>query len=236
MTGSIGLAEIGAAVGEPARAAILTALMDGRALTAGELAYFARVTPQTASEHLRRLSELNLLTVLQQGRRRHSRLASPLVAQMVESMGIVAAVQIPPRYRPASRADAAVRAARMCYDHLAGRLAVELADRLIARGHLTLDPEGGELTPAGSRFLSGLGIAIPEAAETRRAFCRPCLDWSERRFHLAGYVGAALARHLLDQGWIRRVRDSRAVDVTENGRSAFNDVFGLVLVSEKVAA
>jgi DNA-binding transcriptional ArsR family regulator len=236
MTGSIGLAEIGAAIGEPARAAILTALMDGRALTAGELAYFARVTPQTASEHLRRLCELRLLAVLQQGRHRYFRLASPLVAQMVESIGVVATVQAPPRYRPASRVDAAMRAARMCYDHLAGRLAVDIADRMIERAYLALDPEGGELTPAGSRFLAGLGVALPKEAAARRAFCRPCLDWSERRFHLAGYVGAALARHCLDQSWVARVRDSRAVLVTETGRSAFSEAFGVEIAAEKAAA
>ena len=237
MTGSIELAEIGAAIGEPARAAILTALMDGRALTAGELAFYARVTPQTASEHLRRLCEVRLLSVLKQGRHRYFRLASPLVAQMVESMGVVAAVQAPPRYRPASRADDAIRAARMCYDHLAGRLAVDIADRLMQRGYLLLGSEGGELTPTGRRFLSELGVAIPDAAETRRAFCRPCLDWSERRFHVAGYVGAALARHALDQGWIARIRDSRAIAVTAKGREALRESFGLEFAAfEKAAA
>jgi len=236
MTGSTELAEIGAAIGESARAAILTVLMDGRALTAGELAFFARVTPQTASEHLRRLCEVQLLSVLKQGRHRYFRLASPLVAQMVESMGVVAAVQAPPRYRPASRADDAIRAARMCYDHLAGRLAVDIAERLTKQGYLLLGPEGGELTPAGYRFLSDLGIAIPDAAETRRAFCRPCLDWSERRFHVAGYVGAALARHALDERWIIRVRDSRAVMVTEKGREALGEAFGLSIADERKAA
>src|SRR6185436_14280283 len=112
--------------------------MDGRALTAGELAFFARVTPQTASLHLRRLTEANLLSVVKQGRHRYFRLASPRVGQMIEAIVTVAAVQTPPRYRPRSPADAALRAARMCYDHLAGRLAVDIADALVARGFVTL--------------------------------------------------------------------------------------------------
>lgn len=236
MTGNIELAEIGAAIGDPARASMLTALMDGRALTAGELAYAARVTPQTASEHLRRLSEVRLLSALKQGRHRYFRLASPLVAQMLETMGIVAALQAPPRYRPSSRIDDATREARLCYDHLAGRLGVDVTDSLTAKGHLLLSPEGGALTQEGHRFLTGLGIEIPDATETRRAFCRPCLDWSERRFHVAGHVGAAIARHFFDKGWIARLRDSRAVVVTETGRAALQDAFGIEFERNRKAA
>jgi DNA-binding transcriptional ArsR family regulator len=236
MTGTIELAEIGRMVGEPARAAMLIALMDGRALTAGELAFAARVSPQTASEHLRQLSDVQLLAVLKQGRHRYFRLASPLVAQMIESMGIVAAVQVPPRHRPASAADAATRAARMCYDHLAGRLAVDIAGRLVAEGFLVLSAEGGEMTPAGYAFLERIGVALPDAAITRRAFCRPCLDWSERRFHIAGHVGAALAHHCLDQGWIARVKDSRAVRVTDLGRNAFGNLFAIRFADSAKAA
>jgi DNA-binding transcriptional ArsR family regulator len=236
MEGVLPLAEIGAAVGDPARAAMLTALMDGRALTAGELAYCARVAPPTASDHLRTLCDVGLLTVLKQGRHRYFRLASPRVAQMIEAMGVVAAVEAPPRYRPASRIDAQLRVARMCYDHLAGRLAVDIADALIARERLVLDDEGGALTPDGSRWLAELGVALPELSDARRAFCRPCLDWSERRFHVAGHVGTALARHAIDAGWIRRLRDSRAVIVTETGRVAFEKQFGLQLETTAKAA
>jgi DNA-binding transcriptional ArsR family regulator len=236
MTGTIELAEIGAAIGDPARAAMLDALMDGRALTAGELAHAARVSPPTASEHLRRLSELRLLTVLKQGRHRYFRLASPLVAQMLETMSVFAAVQSPPRHRPVSRIDAAMRAARYCYDHLAGRLGVDIAAKLTSDGYLLLGPEGGELTVFGQRFLSGLGIALPGTEKAHRAFCRPCLDWSERRFHVAGHVGAALARHCFEQGWIVRVRDSRAVLVTERGRGALHEAFGLEIEVEQQAA
>jgi DNA-binding transcriptional ArsR family regulator len=235
MMGSLELAEIGAAVGEPPRAAMLTALMDGRALTAGELAYLARVTPPTASEHLRRLCEVRLLSVLKQGRHRYFRLASPLVAQMIESMGIVAAVQAPPRIRRLTPADERLRAARLCYDHLAGQLAVAIAEKLVGRGYLTLGPEGGEITVAGFRFFEKHGMALPDIAPTRRAFCRPCLDWTERRFHIAGYVGAALARHCFDNGWISRVKDSRAVIVTPRGQAALNDIFELELGLPKAA-
>src|SRR5437868_3969049 len=187
---NIDLAEIGALVGDPARAAIVDALMDGRAQTAGELAFRARISPQTASEHLRRLAETKILAVLKQGRHRYFRIASPLVAQMMESIGAVAAIEAPARRRPASRVDAALREARMCYDHLAGRLAVDIADAMVRRRLLAFDADGGEVTPLGFVFFDRLGIDLETPRRGRRAFCRPCLDWSERRFHLAGYTGA----------------------------------------------
>jgi DNA-binding transcriptional ArsR family regulator len=224
---NIDLAEIGALVGDPARAAMIDALMGGHALTAGELAFHARVSPQTASEHLRRLADTKLLAVLKQGRHRYFRIASPLVAQMMESIGAVAAIEAPPRSRPVSRADAALREARMCYDHLAGRLAVEIADAMIRRGFLALDADGGEVTPTGFQFFDDLGIDLETPRRGRRAFCRPCLDWSERRFHIAGYTGAALARHCESQGWIKRVRDSRAVTLSAAGSEALASLLGV---------
>src|SRR5262245_22704952 len=144
---NIDLAEIGALVGDPARVAIIEALMDGRALTAGELAYVAGVSPQTTSEHLRRLTDTRVLAAIKQGRHRYFRIASPLVAQMMESISVVAAIEAPPRKRPPSRIDAALRDARMCYDHLAGKLAVGIADAMIARRFIALDADGGEVTP-----------------------------------------------------------------------------------------
>ena len=227
MTKSIDLAEIGALVGDPARAAILCTLMDGRALTAGELAYCARISPQTASAHLKRLAETNLLAVVNQGRHRYFRIASPRVAKMMEAIGAVAAIDAPPRRRPITCRDAAMRQARLCYDHLAGRLAVEIADAMLARRLIMLDEDGGEVTPAGFRFFDRIGIDLEVAQRGRRAFCRPCLDWSERRFHLAGHTGAALASHAFDRGWIARVKDSRAVSLTEAGQAAFEDLLGI---------
>jgi DNA-binding transcriptional ArsR family regulator len=220
------LAEVAALVGDPARANILSALMDGRALTAGELALAARVSPQTTSGHLAKLAEAKLLALEKQGRHRYYRLASPLVGRMLEGIMAVAA-EGPPRYRPASKLDDAMRAARSCYDHLAGRLGVGLADALCGRGHVVLADEGGEVTAAGAQFLAGFGLDLDAARGRRRIFCRPCLDWTERRPHLAGAVGAALAVRCFDLGWIERRRDGRALIITSAGRRGLAETFAL---------
>jgi DNA-binding transcriptional ArsR family regulator len=233
---NIDLAEIGALVGDPARVAIIEALMDGRALTAGELAYVAGVSPQTTSEHLRRLTDTRVLAAIKQGRHRYFRIASPLVAQMMESISVVAAIEAPPRRRPPSRIDAALRDARMCYDHLAGRLAVGIADAMISRRFLALDADGGEVTPAGFAFFNNLGIDLETQKRGRRAFCRPCLDWSERRFHIAGTTGTAIARHCESKGWIQRIRDTRAVVLSDTGRDALRELLGLDAATLKTAA
>jgi DNA-binding transcriptional ArsR family regulator len=230
------IAEVAALVGDPARANMLTALMDGRAWTAGELAYAARVTPQTASAHLAKLVEARLLAVVPQGRHRYFRLAGTKVATMLEALAEVAA-QGAPRHRPPSRCEAALRQARMCYDHLAGRMAVAMVDVLIERGHLILEDEGGEVTYAGARFLGEFGVDLAGAATRRRHFCRPCIDWSERRQHLGGAVGAALAARALELGWVERVRDSRALTITRAGRAGLIAVFDVDLErGEAVAA
>src|SRR6266481_8385643 len=170
------LSEIAALVGNPARANMLTALLDGRALTASELAYAGGVAPQTASEHLAKLKEGRLLVLAQQGRYSYYRLASPLIGRMLESIMAVAA-DGPARYQPRWRGGDALRHARTCYDHLAGRLGVGLADALVARDYVALSEDGGIVTRAGEEFFRGFGIELREAGETRRAFCRPCLDW-----------------------------------------------------------
>jgi DNA-binding transcriptional ArsR family regulator len=220
------LAEVAALVGNPARANMLTALLDGRALTATELAYAGGVAPQTASGHLARLTEGRLLTLAKQGRHAYYRLASPLIGGMLESIMAVAA-DGPPRYQPRWRGGDALRNARTCYDHLAGRLGVGLADALVARDHVALSEDGGIVTGAGEAFLRGFGIELHEAGARRRAFCRPCLDWSERRTHLAGAVGAALAARCFELGWISRMRDTRAVLVTTKGDQGFSETFGI---------
>ncbi len=220
-------AEIAALVGDPARANILMALSDGRALTATELAYLAHITPQTASGHLAKLVDGRLLSVAKQGRHRYFRLASPLVGRMLESINAMAAIEGPPRYRPRSPADDAVRQARYCYDHLAGRLGVALADALVEKGHVEFGDDGGVVTPSGTEFLTAFGLDL--AAKTRRAFCRPCIDWSERRPHIAGAVGAGLAARCFDLGWIARIRDTRAVKITAKGRAGFGETFGIAL-------
>jgi DNA-binding transcriptional ArsR family regulator len=228
MTSQPSIAEVAALVGNPARANVLMALLDGRALTATELAYVAGVSPQTASGHLAKLADAQLLTVAKQGRHSYYRLASPLIGRMLEGIMAVAA-DGPPRYRPRWRGDDALRTARTCYDHLAGRLGVALADALVAREQVVLSDDGGEVTRDGERFLAGFGIDVRAMTPAKRAFCRPCLDWSERRPHLAGAVGAALATRCFELGWIARVRDTRAVTIPPKGRRGFADTFGIAL-------
>lgn len=224
------LAEVAALVGNPARASMLTALLDGRALTATELAHTGGVAAQTASGHLARLTEGRLLSLAKQGRHSYYRLASPLIARMLESIMAVAA-DGPPRYQPRWRSGDALRNARTCYDHLAGRLGVALADALVERDHVALSDDGGMVTPAGQEFFLGFGIDVCERSPSRRPFCRPCLDWSERRSHLAGAVGAALTARCFELGWITRIRDTRAVLVTPRGQRGFSETFGIALAA-----
>jgi DNA-binding transcriptional ArsR family regulator len=225
------VAAIAALVGDPARLAMMQALMDGRALTAAELAGVAGVTPQTASGHLGQLTAAGLLAVEKQGRHRYHRLAGAPVARMLEGLMQVAAETAPaPARRIATGPrDAALRTARTCYDHIAGRLGVALADALTGKGYVELAEDGGLVTERGHAFLRELGVSGDEAAATSRArpFCRPCLDWSERRPHLAGRLGAALCAHCLAAGWVRRREGSRALDITPPGRQALHRFFAI---------
>jgi DNA-binding transcriptional ArsR family regulator len=224
------LAEIGAVIGDPGRANMLDALMDGRALTAKELACAAGVTPQTASGHLCKLFDAGLVAVTSQGRHRYYRLTSPEVASLLESIAQFAART---DGRSGVRAictgprEAAMRLARTCYNHLAGRLGVSVADTMLARGLVELDEDGGAITNAGRDFLQCFGVSLPMAARGGRMFCRPCLDWSERRPHLAGAMATAVACRCFDLGWIRRIDGTRALAITPKGQHGFREVFGL---------
>ena len=228
MTADVRISEVAALVGDPARANILAALMGGRALTATELARAAGVSPQTTSGHLGKLADGRLIACVKQGRHRYYRLGSHRVAEMLE--GIMAVVaDAPPRHRPPSKLDGAMRMARTCYDHFAGRLGVGLTDTLCARGHLMLTEEGGEVTESGVAFFEDFGIDLTAARTRRRIFCRPCLDWTERRPHLGGSVGAVLAKRCFDLGWLEHMRESRALTITAAGRRGLHETFALSL-------
>jgi DNA-binding transcriptional ArsR family regulator len=235
MSEALDLAGVAALVGDAARANILAALLNGQALTASELAYFAHVSPQTASAHLGKLTEGCLITMMRQGRNRYYRLATPAVVQMLERILAVAA-DGPRRHRPPTKCDTAMREARTCYDHFAGRLGVALADSLAARGHVFLTEEGGEVTDSGATFLTEFGIDLGAAHQRRRTFCRPCLDWTERRLHIGGAVGAALATRCFDLGWFTRLRDCRAVNITTAGRRGLSEAFGVTLDGQPATA
>jgi DNA-binding transcriptional ArsR family regulator len=229
MVAAANLVEVAALVGDTARATMLAALMGGQSLTGTELAYVARISRPTASEHLARLVEARLVAVTRNGRFSYYRIASPLVAAMLEGIQAVAAIEVPPRYTPRSAKEDALRFARTCYDHIAGRLGVAIADALIARGHVILADDGGEVTQSGLSFFTALGIALKPKPHSKRIFCRPCLDWSERRYHVAGHIGAEVCRRCLELGWIARMRDTRALRLTSAGAAGLFDSLGLDL-------
>ncbi len=226
------VARIASMVGEPARTAMLIQLMDGRALTAKELARAARISPQTGSRHLAQLVDAGLLEVTKAGRHRYHRLASSQVARMLEDIMQVAArgaAAERPRMIVGPR-DVALRTARTCYDHLAGRLGVAIADRLLGDGSLAFEGESGYLTDRGVSALGAMGIAAtattPGNDVVARAHCRPCLDWSERRFHVAGKLGALICAHCLERRWVVRRKEGRALEITAEGRRALHAWLG----------
>jgi DNA-binding transcriptional ArsR family regulator len=221
MVAAANLVEVAALVGDTARATMLNALMGGQSLTATELAYCANVSRSTASGHLSKLVAARLLTVTHKRRFSYYRIASPLVATMLESIKI--AIEVPPRRQPRSANDDALRFARSCYDHLAGQVGVAVTDALIAMGHIVLTDDGGEVTSSGGRFFSAFGVDL--MPRSRRIFCQPCLDWSERRYHLKGLVGARILDRLLELGWLKCVSGSRALELTSSGKAGLSDTF-----------
>lgn len=221
------IAEVAALIGDVARANILSALMGGQALTAGELARYAGVTAQTTSGHLAKLTNAELIALEKRGRHRYYRLATPDVAEAIHVLMTVAASG-PKRHHPIGPRDEALRTARTCYDHLAGKLALALADELCKRGHLTLTDGAGFVSAEGERFFAGFGIDLATLNGTsKRPLCRTCLDWSERRPHIAGKLGAALLDRLLELKWVERVPDSRALRITVLGRCGLVSTFSL---------
>ena len=226
MASNAAFAEVASLAGDPGRAGMLHALMDGRALTATELARVAGITPQTASGHLARLTAGGLVTMEKQGRHHYHRLASPAVARMLESIMQVAASATPRKKAFVGPRDLALRAARTCYDHLAGHLGVALADALVANGQIELAIDAGIVTDKGAALFDRLGIDLSADGKRKgRMLCRPCLDWSERRPHLAGQVGRALCRHCFTAGWIKHIDGTRAVAITTKGQRNFREIF-----------
>lgn len=216
------IARIASLVGDPARANMLNALMGGTALTATELALEGGVSLSTASSHLSKLMDGGLLTLASQGRHRYYGLASPQVAGMIEAIIGVAEAVGPKRVRPGPR-DAAMREARVCYDHLAGEHAVAMLDRLLDRKLLLREDSEIRLSPSGASHFAALGIEVD--AKGRRPLCRACLDWSVRRSHLAGTLGVSILDKIIAEKWARREKDSRAVVFSPKGRQEFEKVF-----------
>jgi DNA-binding transcriptional ArsR family regulator len=216
-------------IGDATRIRMLQLLMEGRALTAKELAYGARVEPATATQHLRRLQEGGLVSCKAQGRHKYFKPASPLVAELMELLMVLAPDQ--KMKAPTPRAEEPLRRGRMCYDHLAGELGIGITEALVKQGILRKEADAFAVTRRGGAWFAELGIDLEAARALRRKFAASCLDWTERRDHLGGALGAALAERLVDLGWIARKRNTRAVSVTEAGRRRLADEFRLDLGS-----
>lgn len=218
-----------ALIGDPARARMLARLMGGQALTASELALEADISKSTASSHLGKLVAGGLLSMLSQGRHRYFQIASSDVAQLLETMMLVTEHSQVARVIPGPR-DPALRKARVCYDHLAGELAVALYENLVKRGFLRLGAgsqmtEPVALSATGNEFFSGLGIAISACSKLRRPLCRPCLDWSLRRHHLSGSLGSLILDYCYEKRWAKRQADSRIVHFSVQGEQQFQQCF-----------
>jgi DNA-binding transcriptional ArsR family regulator len=218
------IAAIAALIGDPARANILAALMDGRALTISELAGSADIGLPTASAHVAKLEEAGLLASLKQGRNRYVRLSGADVAHTLESLMLLASRTGHQRVRTGPR-DPALREARICYDHLAGARGVQLLESMVIRNQLSLSGDTLKLTKTGRHFIEKFGIEVEKVDTQARSFCISCLDWSERREHLAGRLGAAIFARLIEMKWARRDAESRAVIFNQNGLAAFNETF-----------
>ncbi len=222
MTNGPDITRLTALIADPARAMMLTSLLDGRALSAGELAQIGGITPQTASTHLAKLVEGQLLSVAKQGRHRYFRLAGAEVADLLENLIMVSALQNAPMPRTGPR-DEALRHARICYDHLAGEMGVAMFDGLVAQNILSVDVqyENAQLTDYGESSLTKFGIDVAPLKKAKRPLCRTCLDWSVRRPHLAGALGATIWKTIAERNWAKRVNGSRVVQFTPEGKRQF---------------
>jgi DNA-binding transcriptional ArsR family regulator len=221
------IASVAELIGEPARAAVLVALLDGRSLTAGELALIANVSAQSASAHLAKMVAGGLLKARSSGRHRYYGLAGPDVAHAMEALGAIATVPRPSA-APQSQNDLEIRKARSCYDHLAGRIAVEIVNALETSKVIRISGDRDyELGRNGRRWFSNLGIDTDALRRSRRSFARQCLDWTEGRPHLAGALGAELCARTLALGWFAKQRNKRALRVTHKGTRELHARFGI---------
>lgn len=224
------IARIASLLAEPARAKIMWTLIDGTVRPAGELAYAASISPQSASAHLTKLVDGKLLEVEEQGRHRYFRIPSPEVADLVEDIASVAAAtatRTPHSPQIARTAPPAFLRARSCYGHLAGQLAVDVLDAMTRHGWLVPDGRDYTLTTVGERNLAELDIDLTALRRRRRLFARACVDLTQRRRHLGGALGDALLDAYLARNWVRRRGTSRIVDITPDGRAAFRRIFGI---------
>ncbi|MGW8439859.1 ArsR/SmtB family transcription factor [Paenibacillus sp. S33] len=220
------VAMIASLVSEPSRAAILTALLDGRFHTASELAHMAGIKPQTASFHLAKMTEAQVVTVEKQGRHRYYGIQDPEVARVMESFLSIAPPVPIHSFKHASENEA-LRLARTCYDHVAGQLGVQLMNFFIQKGILFEDQDGLHITEPGEAFFTDFKIDLKKTRQKRRSFSHKCLDWSERRHHLAGALGSAVLDRLFELHWIERLPTTRAIRVTADGKRGFKEILSI---------
>lgn len=223
------IVEVASLIGNSSRAAMLMCLLGGKALPASELARAARITPQTASSHLVKMVEGGMLSYESYGRHRYYRLANAEVGQALEALNAIA---LPKSIRSLRESDQskALHFARTCYDHIAGEVGVAVMDKMLEIGLVKEDGRDFVVTVDGAKWLADFGMDLDEIRRGRRQFARPCLDWSERRHHLAGALGAAITNRLFDLGWVERIPGGRAVRVTDDGFLGLDNELGVTFV------
>ena len=220
------LSTVAALIGDPTRAIMLSALLGGQSLPASELAYRAHITAQTASSHLGKLVDGGLLTMQRTGRHHYYQLKNAEVAHLLEALAVVAP---PPRVKSQGESEAlkALHLARTCYDHLAGKLGVAVTQALLDQNFITLDEADYKVTAEGSQWLAAWDIDESQLHKGRRKFACTCLDWSERRYHVAGALGSSVAAKFFEKGWVARVKGTRALRITDSGRKGLKEQFGI---------
>ena len=218
---------IAAALADQSRSRIVFALMDGRAYTAKELAYQGRITAQTASFHLQKLVDAGIISRHSQGRHRYHHLANEDIAAAIEALSVAAPRAHLRRLKPGAEGE--IRMARSCYDHLAGRLGVAVAGRVIKMDVLVASEEGFALTEQGRRVLTEMGVNPHHVVPGRKPLAQQCMDWTERKFHFSGVLGQVLLEHFLTTGWLARARDSRVLTITAKGAALFRDRLGVAV-------